>query len=217
MAEHFRYTFADRLPEISAQQEEDRYGGMPLFGELVAQAHETIGDTEIFQALPARNQKLVLDMASFAIGSADRMFDTWRNHRWRENFWGLYVVGSRARGEAGPDSDLDLLSVGTFYRSQGFLDWRHEPDVFEGFELEVPDELPDEYNVGDVDRKYLVRATPNAEDVLPVDLSVVDLTSWKATLEGFKETMDIAEDGSQLPRTPLFELTVLQDLHALQW
>jgi predicted nucleotidyltransferase len=174
-------------------------------------AGDAIASVEAFQTLPERNQKLVLDMASFAIKRANDTDD-----RWKQNFWGLYVVGSRARGEARPDSDLDLLSVGTFYRAQGFIDFLRE-DIFEGFELEIPVELPDEYNIGDVDRKYLVRATPTVEEVLPVDLSVVDLTFWRGTLDTFKETMDIAEDGSELARLPLFELSVPEERFAFRY
>ena len=203
MAGHFTYTFEHRLPSTEREQRWERYKGQPLFGEVVAEAHEAIAAIEAFQALPERNQKLVLDMTVFAMKQANDMFETWR-----ENFWGLYIVGSRARGEARPDSDLDLLSAGTFYRAQGFSDSYDKPGVFEGFELKSPEVLPSEYNVGKVDRKYLIRATPTAEDVLPVDLNVIDLTFWRATLDSFKETMDVAEDGSQLPRVPLFELTV---------
>ena len=50
-------------------------------------------------------------MTAFAINEADRTID-----RWRKNFWGLYIVGSKASGQERANSDLDLLSVGTFYR-----------------------------------------------------------------------------------------------------
>lgn len=204
MATPFVFNFATELPTADFQQEWDRYQDQPLLDEVAGQATEAISALEVFTSLPARNQKLVLDMAVFALEHANSIRD-----KWRGNFWGLYVVGSRARGEVGADSDLDLLSAGTFYRSQGFSDWFGE-GVFEGFELESPAELPNEYNTGAVDRKYLVRATPVAEGVLPVDLNVVDLTFWKVTLDGFKETMDVNKDGSQLPRVPVFELTVPQ-------
>lgn len=205
MADPFIYNFETELPTADFQQGWERYQGQPLLDEIAGQAMEAISALEVFTSLPARNQKLVLDMAAFALESANSIAD-----KWRENFWGLYVVGSRARGEAGADSDLDLLSAGTFYRSQGFSTWFGK-GVFEGFDLENPAELPSEYNTGAVDRKYLVRATPLAEGVLPVDLNVVDLTFWRATLDSFKETMDVSEDGSQLPRVPVFELTVPQE------
>lgn len=203
MAEHFTHTFDDTLPTTVHEQRSGYFEGKPPLNEVVVEAHGAIATIEVFQALPERNQRLVLDMAGFAMKQANGMRD-----RWRKNFWGLYVVGSRARGEAQPGSDLDLLSAGTFYRAQGFSDW-HDNGVFEGFELETPEELPSEYNVGDVDRKYLVRATPTTEGVLPVDLNVVDLTFCEeTTLDSFRRTMDVAEDGSQLPRVPLFELAV---------
>lgn len=217
MAGHFEYRFSGDLPESKIEQGWDRNAGKPLMGDVLKQAHVEVGAVEAFQALPERNQQLLLDMTDFAMRAANSMSGTWGDGKWRENFWGLYVVGSRARNEADDESDLDLLSVGTFYRSQGFLDWRDRSDVFDGFELEAPDELPSEYNVGDVDRKFLVRATPKAEGVLPVDLNVVDLTFWKASLDSFKETVDVADDGSQLPRVPVFEITVSQDRHATRW
>lgn len=206
MPGHFIYTFEDALPRTGYEQKWECYQGKPLLSEVVTEARQAIATAEAFQALPERNQKLVLDMASFAVEQANGkgMFD-----KWRENFWGLYVVGSRARGKARPDSDLDLLSAGTFYRAQGFSN-RYElgASVFEGFELEIPEDLPSEYNVGLVARKYVARAKPTAEGVLPVDLNVIDLTFTEATLDSFKETMDVAQDGSQLPRIPLFEFTV---------
>lgn len=145
-------------------------------------------------------------MTAFAINEADRTID-----RWRKNFWGLYIVGSRASGQERANSDLDLLSVGTFYRQQGFKGTDGELDTFEGFELEMPEELPTEYNLGYVDRKYLIRATHNTEGPVPVDLNVVDLTFSEETLDNFKNKMDVANDGSQLPRIPLFELFVTKE------
>lgn len=206
MAEYFVYEFEEGLPRTPLEQEWEKYDGKPLLGDVVAEAHGVIAGIEPFQTLPERNQKLILDMAEFAMVRANSISD-----EWRENFWGLYVIGSRARADAQASSDLDLLSVGTFYYDQGFSSWTEGPGIFEGFSLETPSELPNEYNVGDVDRKYLVRATPDEKGVLPVDLSVVDLTFWDSTLDGFKESLDIAEDGSQLPRVPMFELTVPEE------
>lgn len=200
MAEHFVYHLEDQLSSADID-------------EAIGQAHEVIAGIEAFQAIPARNQKLVLDMAGFAIDRANTID---RVDRWRENYWGLYVVGSRSSDKVHSDNDLDLLSVGTFYHDQGFTSYRQR-DIFEGFKLVVPDELPDEYNVGDTDRKYLVHATPTEEGVLPVDLSVVDLTFTPVSLDDFKETMDVAEGRGSLARLPLLELTVAEQHTSLHF
>ena len=208
MAESLQYYFTHQLPKTSFEQEWSRYQGLPLLNEVIASATEAVSAIEQFEQLPERNQKLLLDMAGFIVTSANHMVNS-GNSSAQENYWGLYVVGSRARGEARPDSDLDLLSVGTFYSAQGFL-WGStdiEP-VFKDFEVDEPDELPSEYNTGDVDRKYLLRATPHNEGVLPVDLSVVDLTFTRYTLGEFKDTLDVDEAGAALPRVPLVEVTV---------
>lgn len=217
MAEPFVYSFEDSLPIYEVDQSWERHKGKPLLAEVIGGSHAAISALEQFQALPERNQQLVLDMASFMLTRANRFED-----RWKENFWGLYIVGSRAGDEARQDSDLDLLSVGTFYRDQGFFERYSLPSddkgIFEGFDLDKPEELPSEYNVGEVDKKYLVRATPKVEGVLPVDLNVVDLTFYRATLDSFKETMDVAEDDSPLTRLPLVELSVAKEPPiALHW
>ena len=207
MAEPFVYRFEDSLPVYQEDQSWDRHIGKPLLAEVIGEAQDSIVGLEQFQILPERNQRLVLDMAGFMLTKANYF-----NNRWKENFWGLYIIGSRAGDETRPDSDLDLLSVGTFYRDQGFFDrFRLVDDpkgIFEGFDLVIPEELPSNYNYGEIDRKYLVRAAPEVEGVLPVDLNVVDLTFVRTTLDEFKERMDVSEDGSQLTRLPLIELTV---------
>lgn len=208
MADHFTHRFDTQLPVDAHSREtwgipED----VPLLGDVITEAQELITRIEAFQGLPERNQKLILDMADCAISRAN----AYPPEMWFENYWGLYVVGSRARDEARDDSDLDLLSVGTFYRDQGFADWARHDDIFDGFGVDIPDDLPSEYNVGSVDRKYLMRLTPEEDGVLPVDLNVVDLTFIRASLDKFKEEMDVAEDGSELPRTPIFELVVPEE------
>src|SRR6185369_17982965 len=104
------------------------------------------------------------------------------------------------------------------YRDQGFSNWMRialgrdeDGGIFRDFELEIPEELPREYNMGEVDKKYLVRATPKTVGVLPVDLNVVDLTFYNADLDIFKETMDVDETGNKLVRLPLVELSVAQE------
>lgn len=110
MAGHFAYTFDAALIRHGQAQEDGHYEG-PLLDEVVAEAQKDIETIEAFQTLPERNRKLILRMTAFAINEADRTID-----RWRKNFWGLYIVGSRASGQERANSDLDLLSVGTFYR-----------------------------------------------------------------------------------------------------
>jgi predicted nucleotidyltransferase len=215
MAGPFEYYFTERLPQFEAQMEDDDIAAIQqgdLIGDIVDDSIKTIAAIDQLRELPVRNQDLVLDMARMMVLEANQLVDSGEAN-WKANFWGLYVIGSRARDEARPDSDLDLLSVGTFYHNLGFVNadpyFRTANTPFEGFDIEVPDELPDEYNVGDVDRKYLVRATPQEEGVLPVDLSVVDLTFVRATLGDFKVSMDM-DEGKPLPRVPLVELTVAE-------
>jgi predicted nucleotidyltransferase len=223
MAEPFVYRFTKELPRDEITTGWERFEGLPLLATVIDEAAGRIRRFEQFLELPPRNQELLLDMAAFMIGSA--------NHRAREpkgrkdNFWGLYIIGSRARGEHRPESDLDLLSVGTFHRNQGFIE-NHlgeinlvsdRDTVFEGFRVNVPEELPSEYNIGEINRKYLVRATPTEEGVLPVDISVVDLTSTGETLDSFKETPDLDSKKKSLPRIPLVEVSAAGDTRMLDW
>ena len=223
MPEHFDYTLDKKLPVREFQRENDeQMVDLPLVSELTRNAEDVISSIAEVAALPARNKKLILDMAAYMIFNANHIIHSWDNHD--GNQWGLYIVGSRARGEATPDSDLDLLTAGSFYRNMNFLtpnrmDW--DPNgIFDGFDIEVPDELPTEYNVGDVDRKYLVRATPEPinphmkmkypkpEVVLPVDLNVVDLTWDSPSLADFLEIFDTDGELVKLPRIPIIELDV---------
>jgi predicted nucleotidyltransferase len=205
MASGFVHKFASAYPKNADQQQWGEFADRPLISELIAEAVTAISDVEQFRQLPVRTQEVLVRMAGFMISRANG----YEMHDWRKNEWGLYVVGSRARDDARPDSDLDLLSVGTFYRDLDFSDRfdYEEAGVFAGFNLERPDELPDAYNVGEVDRKYLVRATPKAEGLLSIDLSVVDLTFTEDSLEGFKSELDVDEYGLPLARVPLLELT----------
>lgn len=231
MAEPFTYEVLHQLPTEAYMQEWDRYQDQdgeprPLLSWVVDQAVDAITDFEEFWTLPKRNRELIIDMAAYMLASANHIKGTYEN-TWSTNYWGLYIVGSRARGEARPDSDLDLLSAGTFYRNQGFrggyLGVRElvsgRKNIFDGFEIEAPDELPDEYNVGAVDRKYLLRARvpedpsgikmryPKPEPVLPVDLSVVDLTFTNSSFDDFKLRLDVDCNGEELPRIPLVEVS----------
>ena len=205
MAGTFEYTIRSRYPENVEQQSWAKFEGLPLLGEIVEKAVSKISQGEKFKQLPEWNQGVLLAMASFMIDKANDIYHA----DWRGNFWGLYMVGSRARGDARPASDLDLLSVGTFYRDLGFRDrYDHEDKIFAGCDVSRPDELPGEYNVGEVDRKYLIRAVPIVEDALPIDLSVVDLTFTDDSLDDFKESLDVDQNGNPLPRVPLVEITV---------
>ena len=205
MAGTFEHTIRSRYPENVEQQSLAKFKGLPLLGEIVEKAVSKISQGEKFKQLPEWNQGVLLAMASFMIDKANDIYHA----DWRGNFWGLYMVGSRARGDARPASDLDLLSVGTFYRDLGFRDrYDHEDKIFAGCDVSRPDELPGEYNVGEVDRKYLIRAVPIVEDALPIDLSVVDLTFTDDSLDDFKESLDVDQNGNPLPRVPLVEITV---------
>lgn len=187
----------------------DRFDGLESLDEIATRAKAAIAEMEEFSVLPERNKKLILDMSGIMLAEANAM-----GHHWRQNYWGLYIVGSRARHDYRSDSDLDLLSVGTFYGSLGFSAYytHQETPVFEGYNTEVltQGELPSEYNVGEVDRKYLIRAAPEEPEdgTLSVDLSVVDLTFLTASLADFKTTMDIDHLGNPLPRIPIVEVTV---------
>ncbi len=208
--EPYSYHFTQRLPR--AKFGEDEWEGnedLPTVESLLDACTESVSSRQELHGLPTRNRELLLDMSRNIINMASGMPGTDAS-RWTENFWGLYIVGSRARGDARPDSDLDVLSVGTFYRSQGFRSWSQgiEQPVLRGFDQKVPDELPSEYNYGAVDRKYLNRLTTSEEGVLSVDLNVVDLTFTKASFDYFKEQMDTGETGNILPRIPLVEVTV---------
>ena len=213
---HFVHNFAQEYSQYDPGQERDRFDGAPLLTTLTDEAEEAIRGIEAFRTLPESNQELVLGMSERIISSANAMSGS--VDAWKQNYWGLYMVGSRATGKAFDDSDLDLLSVGTFYRQQGFdasFAWGSDGgnDLFVQFDLEVPEELPGKYNVGDIDRKYLVRATPkklrrSRRTTVPVDLNVVDLTFMKGGLEQFKAKADVDDDGAELPRLPLVEVTV---------
>lgn len=209
MAGYFQKHFAERLLPAGYEFEpgEEKPEDTRSLDEVIADASETVSAIEQVKELPERNQKLIADMTELIVRQADAVFGNGNN--WRANYWGLYIIGSRARGEAEDDSDLDLLSAGTFYRRQGFAgSWGDYDDhgVFAGFGVSVPEELPDEYNLGDVERKYLVRAEPKDDCVLPVDLVVADMTHTRVDLEGFKAEHDVSAEGSTLPRIPLVEV-----------
>lgn len=215
---HFEYAYPlrereapERVATTPSGQHSDREPeDYSVLDEVIDAAKEVVSANEQFAVLPKRNQQLLLDMASLMVYHANRIR---QSDGWKKNYWGLYIVGSRARGDAVPDSDLDLLSVGTFYRDQGFAGASGPVEaIFKGFDIEEPDELPSEYNVGFVERKYMVQATPHDQGVLPVDMSVVDLTFMRATLHDFKRTMDVDPlRGTPLPRVPLVELSVAED------
>src|SRR3989344_3360282 len=205
----FEHIFSKRYPKTPEQQSWGKFQGQPPLGDIVDQALSEISEGEQFRRLPEWNQGILLSMACFMIDKANDIYHA----DWRGNYWGLYIVGSRARGDATPDSDLDLLSVGTFYRDLEFRDrYDDEDDVFDRCDVVRPDELPDEYNVGEVDRKYLIRAVPRVEGALPIDLSIVDLTFTDDTLDDFKDTLDVDSNGEPLPRLPLVELIIPNQL-----
>lgn len=209
MSGYFQKQFAERLlpPGYEFEPGEEKPEDTRSLDEVIVDATETVAAIEQIKELPERNQKLIADMTELIVRQVNAVFSN--GNDWRANYWGLYIVGSRARGEAEDDSDLDLLSVGTFYRRQGFAgSWGEYDDhgVFAGFGVSVPEELPDEYNVGSVERKYLVHAEPTDDGVLPVDLVVADMTHMKVDLEGFKDEHDVSTEGSPLQRIPLVEV-----------
>ncbi|HEY4964294.1 MAG TPA: hypothetical protein VIH90_06385 [Candidatus Saccharimonadales bacterium] len=229
MPEHFKYMF-DRehpieLDMTDGQQQAER----KTLEDIGVLASETIAAIPEFQALPEVNQQMMLMMSRIAIFDANRATNPKLGLSRDNNFWALYIIGSRARHEETESSDLDLLSVGTFFRHQGFL--RREkpklgelgsegsPDVniFDGYDAIYPAKLPTRYNVGAVNRKYMVRATPKSgHQGIPVDLSVVDFSfppHNEITLTTFLEDMDVCKrvvDGPDitipLPKVPIFEL-----------
>lgn len=209
MAGYFQKYFAERLlpPGYEFEPGEEKPEDTRSLDEVIADATGRVAVIEQVRKLPERNHKLITDMAELMVRQADMVFGN--GNDWRANYWGLYIIGSRARGEAEEDSDLDLLSVGTFYRRQGFAgSWGEYDDhgVFSGFEVSVPEELPDGYNLGEVERKYLVRAEPKDNGALPVDLVVADMTHMRVGLEDFKAEHDTGPEGSTLPRIPLIEI-----------
>jgi len=200
MARHFENHFVEKLSE-------------PKLEQTLNEAAVQLSRIDVVRELPVRNQQAIFDMANFMICSANEIILS--GDDWRENYWGLYIVGSRATGQTHSASDLDMLSVGTFYSNLRFPElWGRSswPKVFEGFEVEMPDELPDQYNLGEVDRKYLLRAAPQSEGVLPIDLNVVDMTFDDSVgLDDFLVDRDVDNAGEQLPRIPLVELIIEAD------
>lgn len=215
MSNLYTHHFDRKHPEYPFEIKQERYRETPVLETIVEEVKSSVIAVEQFRELPERNQTLILDMTRTMIKAGNRMVGCYEAGG-RVNYWGLYIVGSRARGEHRTDSDLDLLSVGTFYRQLGFglsprrSDRSQEEVPSEGFDINLPSELPDEYNIGAVDRKYLVRAKPEEEGILPVDLNVVDLTFIRANLDTFLTKMDVDDSGNQLPRIPLVEMTVAQ-------
>jgi len=224
MAEPFQYHFSERLLESESQLNGIDPRPDTFFDDVVDQSVAVVSAIEQLRELPERNQALILAMAREMICEANERVEAFEASA-MEHFWGLYLIGSRASGEAHPKSDLDLLSVGSFGLALNFLRpyetaenrTMYTPfDDFARAEL-TDDELPDEYNVGEIDRKYWVMAFKSKEgrdELLDVDLAVVDLTNVRGDLDDFEAKMDV-KDGEPLPRIPLVKLTVEQ--HQLGW
>jgi hypothetical protein len=182
--------------------------------DYASEATRVMGDIVAVQRLPERNRRLLARMARFMLATANDTFESDCTYRWKQNYWGLYMIGSRSYNAGRADSDLDLMSVGTFFTDLSFhktdLSLDETEPVFDDFDTQLPQKLPDNYNIGEVDRAYLIRATPHHPDALPVDLKVVDLTFVHGNLNYFKQVMDTDEQGKCIHRIPLIELFVDQ-------
>lgn len=206
MAKAFTHSFEEKLPLDAAQQRLRQHKDKPLLTSVTAEAQATIAQIEVFRSLPERNQKLILDMTRFAIGSANGKAGI--NNKLDDN-WGLYVTGAWATGDAMPHGTLALLSVGTFGRDHAFLGRYNGTDVFRGFTRQIPEQLLDEtLRNCQIKQRYQISAYPQEAGVLPVNLKVGNLAAFNMPLRQFLEVVDVGQGGRQLPHIPLFELTV---------
>jgi predicted nucleotidyltransferase len=160
----------------------------------------------------------------------DMYGQSWYSGRTLDSFWGLYIVGSRAREEARDDSDLDVLSVGNIGRSA--LEMRDGWSL--GVQLKDPlrqvygreeyfndepstdDERLAEYfrpffyrgERTDVSLRRIAPDKPSMGTRIGIDLMVqanplaVDFDADK-----FRE-LDVDEDDLPLPKIPLIELAI---------
>jgi len=192
---------------------------------------------------PRKNREVIVNLVDGLRDTvrefyAERPYwDNW-DHRTAVGFLGAYIIGSFVSdGEDSPHEhgrgapDIDLLVVdrmgftnGATY-NLGVRDstWiaNHPAAAIAGrledagFGLEIPEELPSEYNVGDVDAKWLMRATHTADDVLPIDINFVNLNYVRMDqepghgLETWLTNYVVDSEGRQLNRIPLVEVEIL--------
>ncbi|HUP26741.1 MAG TPA: hypothetical protein VM124_03810 [Candidatus Limnocylindrales bacterium] len=150
----------------------------------------------------------------------------------RHGFCGVYLVGSYAAeegvrewGRNAPDVDLLIVDRMTFAHSKFSLHRSNTPhlngnhiaegiaDMLDagGFDLAVPRTLPTRYNIGHIGPKWLMRATPHQDGVLPMDFNMVNLNGRESYVElsAWLADKDVDEQQQALPRVPLLEVQIV--------
>lgn len=193
------------------------FGGIrrdPKQGELIAHPFTNPAITKFgssinalpeFQAMPETTQRLILQIGENALGHAGVAATLYR----KPLFWGMYLIGSRARHQNRVASDTDLLCVGNF---NVFNDLTDRESPLHGFTA-TEGQTPPNYLVGYVPGKYFLRVFPkdssNQTPLNRVDLSINHLDPSKVPdLAVFEHEKDVDSHGHQLQRIPLLKIRV---------
>ncbi len=207
--ETFHYHFNKSLPRSDFNNLSD----LPLLGSVHQEAKKSLRRLDAFMRLPSPNRELVSGMVRVMIEQANNTVGS-NLAGCRQNFWSLYIVGSRATRLYRDSSNLDLLSVSSFSGVQDFstpLALGYDTNPFNGFEVNRPPELPEPYNIGETKNKKLIEVSPKEFGVLPVNICVVNLGAVSLGIDEFITQMDVDNANQDLPKTLVASVTIEHD------
>jgi hypothetical protein len=197
-----------------------------------------LGDEQTAQAQAFLERLSPVDRANVekiteVLASLSRKYDE-ETLQFRDALFGAYVIGGKVHKE-GPRPDIDLLIIGNASFRTGY-DWLGDiasweqvkgdwvmgslRDQFapEGFEVEVPGQIPDEYDMGlrVKDVKMMMRLRPpEGSQASPIDIVYmkVDYISPLPSgdqIESFEDfyRADVDSEGNDLGRIALFEAII---------
>ena len=179
----------------------------PYTNPVITKFADSMNASPDFLTMPESTQKLILQIGNNALVRAGISATLFR----RPLFWGMYLIGSRARNEHQPNSDTDLLCVGNF---NVFGDLSDNASPLHGFAFTERQVLPPSYLVGYTSGKYFLRLLPREDagssNLNRVDLSIAHVNSNKVPdLRTFTRDLDVDDQGKELPRKLLLKINVV--------